>query len=185
MQGEAAEGGSSGINLSTRPCLALHCLGLRSEAALGEQRRHWHGAGAPQGNTQRERGEEGKIRGGKGRYPHCSHGLAKRTSFEFHNFFVSSNLWSRFAGQFMVISYGTESQAKRLTKKKNNNSNNNNNERTSEDLTKLTITIRNGNENKVVSHIEKHLHIHGRGGELAEGYSQLMFDLPPLNGKFK
>lgn len=44
-------------------------------------------------------------------------------------------------------------------KKKNNNSNSNNNERTSEDLTKLTITIRNGNENKVVSHIEKHLHI--------------------------
>lgn len=57
MQGEAGEGGSSRINLSTRPCLALHCLGSRSEAALGEQRRHWHGAGAPQGNTERERGE--------------------------------------------------------------------------------------------------------------------------------
>lgn len=173
MQGEAGEGGSSGINLSTRPCLALHCLGSRSEAALGEQRRHWHGAGAPQGNTENKGKKRGGERGVGGRYPHCSHGLAKRTSFEFHNFFVSSNLWSRFAGQFMVISYGTESQAKkRPTKKKNNNSNNNNNERTSEDLTKLTITIRNGNENKVVSHIEKHLHIHGRGGgELTEGYS--------------
>lgn len=33
-----------------------------------------------------------------------SMGHGKRTSFEFHNFFVSSNLWSRFAGQFMVIS---------------------------------------------------------------------------------
>lgn len=60
MQGEAGEGGSSGINLSTRPCLALHCLGSRSEAALGEQRRHWHRAGAPQGNTERE--GEGKKR---------------------------------------------------------------------------------------------------------------------------
>lgn len=83
--------------------------------------------------TQRERE---KSRGEKGRsereqYPHCSHGLAKRTSFEFHNFFVSSNLWSRFAGQFMVISYGTESEAKKTNNKKKNN---NNNERTRQRL---------------------------------------------------
>lgn len=67
---------------------------------------------------ERDRGEEEERRGGRGGYTHCSHGLAKRTSFEFHNFFVSSNLWSRFAGQFMVISYGSESQAKKRPTKK-------------------------------------------------------------------
>lgn len=93
-------GSSSGINLSTRPCLALHCLGSRSEAALGEQRRHWHGAGAPQGNTERERGE--RRGGGEEVFPTVAMGWQNALHL---NFIISllapiyghgllGNLWS-------------------------------------------------------------------------------------------